>query len=353
MKMCKHIDWLPEFKTITSLFEWFGLEEEDNEINIESFTSVYEKQKLFIENRKKKAQKHFSSEEMLNSHYKLVNLVVGDSDSMNPKTLIKEWKENRQIDTLIKIKNNFKKLPEGWIAQFFEDGGLDMITMQLSSTNILSGYPLDFELEEQKLIIQLLRSMIKTNIGFNFFLKDTNLFRFLILILTSSQDDDLISSISLLISIACSVGEDEGFNQVLNAFQYTFIVKNEKKRFQSFIELFDKVKNVNTNINLLLLLNELLASSPNDSISFEIYQDLKDLNIYSLHQRLGLEMTNDYLDTQLEILKDLLDDISTRNVISIEYLNKKIQSSFGNSFELKNNFVQILQDVHSLSQNNL
>ena len=44
-----------------------------------------------------------------------------------------------------------------------------MITDALSSTNILSEFHEIFELEEQKLCVDLLRIIIRSNVGFNYF----------------------------------------------------------------------------------------------------------------------------------------------------------------------------------------
>ena len=110
--MIKFIDWLPTFENEEDLLKFFEIDSE--EISFQKFVSVYEKQKNEIESKKLKTlkyQKLQSKENLLNSYFKLVNLVIGDVEEMNPKKLIKEWKEKREIDTLIKIKNNIKNLP--------------------------------------------------------------------------------------------------------------------------------------------------------------------------------------------------------------------------------------------------
>eukprot|EP01080_Neovahlkampfia_damariscottae_P006009 gene6009-10011_t len=352
--MIKFIDWLPTFEKEEDLLKFFEIEYE--EISFEKFVSVYEKQKNEIQNTKLKTLKYQNSqskENLLNSHFKLVNLVIGDTEEMNPKKLIKEWKEKREIDTLIKIKNNIKNLPDGWVSQFFNDGGLEMITDALSSTNILSEFKEIFELEEQKLCIDLLRIIIRSNVGFNYFLKDTLLFRYLVLILLTTNDEALIDNICLLLSIACNVSDD-GFFQVLNSFSFAYIVKNEKLKFEFLFKLFDKIQNQNTITNVVLLLNEILASSPDDFIAFEIFLDFEKLNVHQIHQKLENKSENEYLDTQLEILKDLLNDISQRDCVSVDSLVKKIEKSLNEKTDIKNYFFEILKDMKDLSnQNNI
>jgi hypothetical protein len=281
-KMSKYIEWLPEM-TNEELFEYFNLSGTSEHILIEDFISVYEhKFKIFQKNEEQLLKSPRMLNDTISMHRKMLNLIAKDVNDINPNLLIQSWKRDGNIHSLIKIYSNLRTLPFGWISEFLELDGYNTIVNALLNSNILSKLRSKKDLIIETICIGCIYALIQTQIGISLFLKEKECINTLMTIFgQSTTSTKNLSRIALILSIVCSYGKN-AYEFINQSFEYLRVIKNEKIKFSTIINMLGRINDQETSTNIFLVLNELLIGAPDPITLHKIQRDFKNLNLMKI-----------------------------------------------------------------------
>jgi len=214
------------------------------------------------------------------------------------------------------IKININTGTLKWTEDFIKCDGKHLLLETLAFSNYFgSGDENKKKRDLQTETLLTIRGLANTSFGITEFKKDKEFLKFLVLFL-DHPDRNAKDTVLFLLAQFCTLDEENfnGFELVLEAFNFYKIVKQEKHRFETFVRVLKDSKHPENKFNACCLLNGLITGSENETHRIKIQKEFMNL---------GLETQfKEFIKNEVEN-KDIFEEVN-----NISYDNIKIQMEF-------------------------
>jgi hypothetical protein len=162
--------------------------------------------------------------------------------------------------------------------KFIEKDGILNLMRTLANLDYLSTNATKEEKRKQLITLQIINTIISSDIGINSILEDKANIN--AIVLTLKSPDLHVKTITCTILAYLSFYNQLSGKLVLNAFNYYKHIHREKKRFMSLIEMLDKNRtNLEFSASCIMLINSILLSEKEITSRIKLQQDFINLGV--------------------------------------------------------------------------
>jgi len=193
----------------------------------------------------------------------LIDIFRQTTDPSTKKEENKEEKKREHLDLMRDIKININTGTLKWTEDFIKCDGKHLLLETLAFSNYFgSGDENKKKRDLQTETLLTIRGLANTSFGITEFKKDKEFLKFLVLFL-DHPDRNAKDTVLFLLAQFCTLDEENfnGFELVLEAFNFYKIVKQEKHRFETFVRVLKDSKHPENKFNACCLLNGLITGS--------------------------------------------------------------------------------------------
>ncbi|KAL0481733.1 hypothetical protein AKO1_010407 [Acrasis kona] len=193
---------------------------------------------------------------------------------------------NYELKTLQKLSIQLRTGPIQWANQFIINGGSACLSEALASTNMIKIKSKE-DLYKQAEIVHGIKAILDTPTGMGAFLDDKESVRNLALIL-DTPNINTRREVTFILAIICN-WSPEGYALCIDGLNHFRLIKREAKRFQSVVNWLRDERDQAYKTVLVMLLNSLLSSAPEEGIRFVLKKEFRQIGIVQLVESLRNE----------------------------------------------------------------